>query len=124
MPTTITATRAARDMIKHLQIRHGRIVFHLTGGCCDAGSPVCLPADELRIGARDVLVAEVEGIPFFEMSLDACRQDACCSDQVLDVTPGVGVGFSIEAVEGVRFTLREAGPVNSVVDRCTSQAAA
>jgi hypothetical protein len=43
---------------------HGPLMFHQSGGCCDGSSPMCYPDGEFRIGAVDVLLAELDaGLP-------------------------------------------------------------
>lgn len=58
----ISATPAASKALTQLQTLHGDIILHVTGGCCDARTPLCLRADELRIGPRDILLGNVEGV--------------------------------------------------------------
>jgi uncharacterized protein len=81
------------------------VMFHQSGGCCDGSSPMCYPRGEFRVGARDVLLGTVgDGVPFW-MSAD---QYAYWSHTHLtvDVVPGRGSGFSLEAPDGVRFLIR------------------
>ena len=106
MPNEILATPEARQALARIRSEHGNVIFHVTGGCCDAHSPLCLPAGELRLGARDVLIGAFDGVAFYEMENSA--DECCCSaTYVLDVMPGTGVGFSIAPGPGLRFTLRE-----------------
>lgn len=110
MPASISATPAARAALAQLKAAHGDIVLHLTGGCCDARTPLALAATELKLGARDVLFGEVEGVNIYEMAEQPADGDACCSRTgfILDVVDGMTVGFSLEAAPGKRFTLRNA----------------
>lgn len=85
---------------------HADIVFHITLGCCDARSPLCLDAGDLRIGARDHLIGMAGSAPVYDMLVTDDVPPP--RDYILDVTPGTSVGFSLEAGLGVRFTLREA----------------
>ena len=106
MPNTIVATPQARTALARIKAAHGDVMFHVAGGCCDAHSPICLAAGELRIGARDILLGAFDGVNFYRMNKShvACLIDATF---LLDVTPGTSVGFSIEAAPGMRFTLTE-----------------
>ena len=100
----VTATDSAARLIRELTARHGPLMFHQSGGCCDGSAPMCYPAGELRIGARDVLLGEIEGTPFY-MGGDQYERWKH-TRLTLDVVPGRGSGFSLEAPEGVRFIIR------------------
>lgn len=109
MPAAITATSAAKAALSNLRTSHGDIVLHLTGGCCDARTPLVLAATDLKLGARDQLFGEVEGVKVYEMATASGDGDACHRTTfVLDVIDGLSVGFSLEAAPGKRFTLRDA----------------
>lgn len=101
--TTVKATAAARDVIGQLQREHGALSIHVSGSY--GITVVCLKAEELSLGARDVLVGTVEEAPLFLMTseIDYWRG----STLILDVVAGVGPGFSLEAPKGVHFTLRK-----------------
>lgn len=101
---------AAADLLRRLTRTHGPLMFHQSGGCCDGSSPMCFALGEFRTGASDVLLGElmVEGVaepvPFWM----SAAQFAYWSHTHLtvDVVPGRGSGFSLEAPEGVRFLIR------------------
>ncbi|MCQ8241848.1 DUF779 domain-containing protein [Rhizosaccharibacter radicis] len=100
----VIATDAARTTIRGLVERHGPVMFHQSGGCCDGSSPMCYPAGEFRTGAQDVRLGEVEGAPVF---IGAAQHALWAHTQlVIDVVPGRGAGFSLEAPDGVRFLSR------------------
>lgn len=108
MPASVSASPAARAALSKLRAEHGDIVLHLTGGCCDARTPLVLSASDLKFGARDQLFGEVDGVKIYEMAA-ANEGDACHrSTFVLDLVEGLSVGFSLEAAPGKRFTLRDA----------------
>jgi uncharacterized protein (DUF779 family) len=79
-------------------------MFHQSGGCCDGSSPMCFLAGEFRLGARDVLLGEVGGCAFYMGGDQYVLWQH--TDLTLDVVPGRGAGFSLEAPEGVRFIIR------------------
>nr|WP_237518066.1 DUF779 domain-containing protein [Streptomyces sp. SID4982] len=97
-------------MVRRLRERHGPLMFHQSGGCCDGSAPMCYPEGEFRTGGSDVLLAEltVEGVAEpvgFWMSKS--QFDLWSHTRlIVDVVPGRGSGFSLEAPEGVRFLLR------------------
>ena len=95
---------AAAKLIEELRAQHGELLFHQSGGCCDGSSPMCFPRNEFKIGERDVLLGAVCGMPFFMGSdqFELWKHTAL----TLDVVPGRGAGFSLEAPLGVRFMIR------------------
>ncbi|MGW1668010.1 DUF779 domain-containing protein [Streptomyces sp. NPDC002324] len=106
----VELTPAAADLVRRLRAAHGPLMFHQSGGCCDGSAPMCYPDGEFRTGNSDVLLAEltVEGVEEtvgFWMSRSqyaAWRHTRL----IVDVVPGRGSGFSLEAPEGVRFLIR------------------
>ncbi|OBG17675.1 hypothetical protein A5765_05425 [Mycolicibacterium celeriflavum] len=106
-PHRALITAAAADLLRRLQDRHGPLMFHQSGGCCDGSSPMCYPDGEFVIGDRDVLLAVLdvgEGVPVW---ISGPQFDAWKHTQlVIDVVPGRGGGFSVEAPEGMRFLSR------------------
>jgi uncharacterized protein (DUF779 family) len=79
-------------------------MFHQSGGCCDGSAPMCYVQGEFKLGARDVKLGVVGGAEFY-MGGDQYERWQH-TDLVLDVVPGRGAGFSLEAPEGVRFLIR------------------
>lgn len=107
-PHRALITEAAVDLLKKLQDRHGALMFHQSGGCCDGSSPMCYPDGEFLVGDRDVLLAVLDvgsdGVPVW---ISGPQFDAWKHTQlVIDVVPGRGGGFSLEAPEGMRFLSR------------------
>lgn len=104
-PPRILATRAAVAMIGALRDKHGPLMFHQSGGCCDGSAPMCYPAGEFRVGTQDVLLGQVAGN--VQVWIGAAQFDYWRHTQVtIDVVPGRGAGFSLEGPEGVRFVIR------------------
>lgn len=102
----ISATPEARAALAQARDDHGPLMLHTSGGRVGGRQyPICLPAQALRIGARDHLLGEVDGVPVYEMEDRdggvACRARA----YVLDIAPGPAIGFSLPAGAGQRFTL-------------------
>lgn len=100
----VDATEAAVKLIGRLRQQHGDLMFHQSGGCCDGSSPMCFLQGEFRLSQRDVLLGEVGGAPFY-MGADQYERWKH-THLTLDVVPGRGGGFSLEAPEGVRFLIR------------------
>lgn len=105
-PVQISATPEACAALRRVATEHGPLMFHTSGGRVGGRQyPICLPAEALRLGARDHLLGEVEGVPVYEME-DRDGSVACRADSyVLDVAAGPAIGFSIGAAPGQRFTL-------------------
>ncbi|WP_067669255.1 DUF779 domain-containing protein [Nocardia miyunensis] len=101
----IGITDAAAELLDELVGRHGPVMFHQSGGCCDGSSPMCYPRGEFRVGAADVLLGELPGQTPFWMSADQFDYWRH-THLTVDVVPGRGSGFSLEAPEGVRFLIR------------------
>jgi len=100
----VDITDGAAALLQRLVEQHGALLFHQSGGCCDGSSPMCYPRGEFRIGQRDVYLGEVAGTPFY-MGSDQFEYWAH-THLTVDVVPGRGSGFSVEAPEGVRFLIR------------------
>ncbi|MGA7117606.1 MAG: DUF779 domain-containing protein [Hyphomicrobium sp.] len=100
----VTATDAALAMIAKIEAMHGPLLFHQSGGCCDGSAPMCYPRGDFRVGAQDVFLGEIGGHPFYI----GRQQFEYWQDThlIIDVVPGRGSGFSLEAPEGVRFLTR------------------
>ena len=102
-PGRVSASPAALELLERLRAQHGPLVIHISGGCCDGSSPMCLRFDDLPPGPHDVRLGALGGA---ELVIDA-DQDRRWSqpDFRLDVRSGAGSGFSLEGLEDVRFTL-------------------
>jgi uncharacterized protein (DUF779 family) len=104
IPPRVLITEAAVELLRKLQARHGALMFHQSGGCCDGSSPMCYPDGEFIVGDRDVLLGMLVGAPVW---ISGPQFEAWKHTQlVIDVVPGRGGGFSLEAPEGMRFLSR------------------
>lgn len=100
----VIATPEALALIGRLSARHGPLMFHQSGGCCDGSAPMCYPAGEFLTGASDRLLGHIGGMPFF---ISASQFAYWCHTQlIIDVVPGRGGMFSLEGPEGLRFLTR------------------
>lgn len=104
MAERVSATPTALALIAVLTSRHGSLLFHQSGGCCDGSAPMCYPAGEFKTGSRDVQMGEIGGAPFY---MSGSQFEYWKHTQlIIDVVEGRGSGFSLEAPEGVRFLTR------------------
>jgi len=110
MGARVDVSPAAADLIRSLRGQHGPLMFHQSGGCCDGSAPMCYLAGEFRTGASDVLLEElyVDGVaePVSFWMSTAQFETWKHTHLTVDVVPGRGSGFSLEAPEGVRFLIR------------------
>jgi len=104
MVARVLVTDDAAEMIARLKAMHGPLMFHQSGGCCDGSAPMCYPAGEFKVGAQDVFMGEIADCKFY---IGAAQFEYWRHTQlIIDVVPGRGAGFSLEAPEGVRFLTR------------------
>ena len=100
----VDATEAASLLLHELVAENGPLLLHQSGGCCDGSAPMCFPRGEFRIGQRDVLLGAIAGCPFY---MGAEQFEYWKHTRLtIDVVPGRGSGFSLEAPRGVRFLVR------------------
>jgi hypothetical protein len=100
----VSATGAALDLIDRLRQKHGPLMFHQSGGCCDGSSPMCYPRDEFLVGGADVKLGEIGGVPFYMSASEFEYWQH--THLIIDVVPGRGGMFSLEGPEGLRFLTR------------------
>ena len=100
----VVATDAALALIEQLKDKHGPVMFHQSGGCCDGSSPMCYPDGDLLIGDADILLGEIGGAKFYmhKSQFDYWKH----TQLIIDVVDGRGGMFSLEGVEGKRFLTR------------------
>jgi uncharacterized protein (DUF779 family) len=100
----VSATPAARALIEQLKTTYGPLMFHLSGGCCDGSAPMCFKVGEFKLGGVDEKVGDVAGCEFW-MDREQLRRwgDTRLS---IDVVPGRGASFSLEAPLNQRFLIR------------------
>ena len=103
MSEGVDITPQAADVVRQLQQEHGELVFHLSGGCCDGSSPMCLAAGDLMIDDSDVHLGEVCGCPVYMAGFQYDRWKH--TRLTIDLTPGRGSSFSLEIPLGVRFVI-------------------
>jgi uncharacterized protein (DUF779 family) len=104
-PARILATEETLRWIERLRAQHGPLVLYQHHGCCEGGAaPVCLPEEDYRAGPDDRLLGEICGCPVY-MSGHQFEQWRNVQ-AIIDVAPGLGAGFSLEATEGVGFFTR------------------
>ncbi|WP_297364736.1 DUF779 domain-containing protein [Acidiferrobacter sp.] len=104
MVDKVIATEAALELIAHLKRKHGALMFHQSGGCCDNSAANCYLPGELMIGAGDEYLGDIGGAPFY---ISKSQYEYWKHTQlIIDVIDGHGGTFSLEGPEGKAFHTR------------------
>ncbi|WP_420113842.1 DUF779 domain-containing protein [Pseudactinotalea sp.] len=108
-PERVAVTEAAAELLRRLVERNGPVMFHQSGGCCDGSSPMCYPDGDFLLGDVDVHLGNLDigaetTVPVWMSSSQFEYWKH--THLTIDVVPGRGAGFSLEAPEGVRFLIR------------------
>jgi uncharacterized protein (DUF779 family) len=100
----VSITAAAAHIIDQLRERHGPLMFHQSGGCCDGSSPMCFEEGDLMIDDSDILLGEVNGCPFYmsKFQYEYWKH----THLTVDIVKGRGSSFSLEIPLGLRFIIR------------------
>ena len=100
----VVATEATLALLEELEGRHGPLMFHQSGGCCDGSAPMCFPLGDFLLGDNDVHLGDIGGVPFY---ISESQYEYWCHTQlIIDVVPGRGGMFSLEGPTGKRFLTR------------------
>jgi uncharacterized protein len=104
MVDRVIATQATLELIESLKKKHGELIFHQSGGCCDNSAANCYLPGELTIGAYDVHLGDIGGVPFY---ISASQYEYWKHTQlIIDVIDGHGGTFSLEGPQGKAFHTR------------------
>jgi uncharacterized protein (DUF779 family) len=112
-PSRVAVTEAAARLLRELRDVNGPLMIHQSGGCCDGSSPMCYPEGEFLTGDSDVRLGELfiggigteaDIVPVWmsRSQFEYWRH----THLTIDVVPGRGAGFSLEAPTGQRFLIR------------------
>jgi uncharacterized protein (DUF779 family) len=100
----VKATTLALQLIQELRQKHGDILFHQSGGCCDGSSPMRFPSTEFKVSEGDVFLGALNEVPFY---ISGPQFEYWQHTQlIIDVVPGQGGMFSLENGSGKRFLTR------------------
>jgi hypothetical protein len=100
----VVITPEASTVVEQLRAKHGDLMFHQSGGCCDGSSPMCYPKGEFIVGSSDVWLGEIDGCDFY-MAKDQFEFWQH-TELTIDITEGRGASFSLEIPLGVRFVTK------------------
>jgi uncharacterized protein len=102
----VKITEEAAALIRSLREENDGqpLLFHQSGGCCDGSAPMCFLRSDFKVGHADVYLGLIQDTPFF---ISASQFEYWKHTELtIDVVPGRGAGFSLEAPRGVRFLTR------------------
>ncbi len=110
----VDLTEDAAVVLRELTEDNGPLMFHQSGGCCDGSSPMCYPQGEFLTGDGDVRLGSVDigqvgDAAAAPVEVWMSRPQFAYwkhTHLTIDVVPGRGAGFSLEAPRGVRFLIR------------------
>jgi uncharacterized protein (DUF779 family) len=104
MVKRVLVTQAASELIAQLKKRHGELMFHQSGGCCDGSQPMCFEKGEFKLGGSDIQLGTIDDCGFY-MSRDQYEYWKH-TQLTIDVTKGRGSSFSLEIPFGLRFIVQ------------------
>lgn len=104
MVDKVTATDEARQWLKKLIDLNGPLIIHQSGGCCDGSAPMCYLKNEFKIGQSDIHLGTIESVEVYIGGRQGKLWEH--TQLIIDVVPGRGSGFSLEAPHGIRFLTR------------------
>jgi uncharacterized protein (DUF779 family) len=99
----IEITEKAALVLEELKVKHGELIFHQSGGCCDGSAPMLIPKEDFYIDETDVLLGELCDINYY-MNIDQYEYWKH-THLTIDVTEGRGSSFSLEISLGLRFII-------------------
>ncbi len=104
MTERIIATDSAKELIDKLRKKHGELMFHQSGGCCDGSQPMCFEKGDFKTGESDLCLGVIHDCEFW---IGKDQYEYWKHTQLaLDVTKGRGSSFSLEIPLGYRFITR------------------
>jgi uncharacterized protein (DUF779 family) len=105
MVEKVVATAAALELVELLKSKHGTVMFHQSGGCCDGSAANCYLPGEITIGGGDVYLGDIGGCGFY---IGKSQYETWKHTQlIIDVIDARGGGtFSLEGPEGKAFHTR------------------
>jgi len=104
MNKRVELTKEASALITTLKEKHGPLMFHQSGGCCDGSQPMCFEKGDFKIGGSDIKIGTIDDCEFF-MNKDQYEYWKH-THLTIDVIPGRGSSFSLEIPLGFRFIVQ------------------
>jgi len=119
MVEKVIATPAALELVAFLKEKHGTLMFHQSGGCCDNSAANCYLPGEITMGAGDVLLGRIGDCEFY---IGRNQYQYWKHTQlIIDVIEGTGGTFSLEGPEGKAFHTRSRVFTQAELDELAAQ---
>tara|TARA_R110002049_G_scaffold76050_2_gene195731 strand:+ start:166 stop:549 length:384 start_codon:yes stop_codon:yes gene_type:complete len=99
----VEITEKAAEIVKELKAKHGDLIFHQSGGCCDGSAPMIFEKGDMYLDESDIHLGVVEGVSFY-MNQDQFEYWKH-THLTVDITEGRGASFSLEIPLGLRFLI-------------------
>ena len=102
MPVSrVLITPEANELLNVLKQKHGALMFHQSGGCCDGSQPMCFEKGDFILGQSDVCIGCISDCEFW-MNKDQFEYWKF-TQLTVHVSKGRGSSFSLEIPMGMRF---------------------
>jgi hypothetical protein len=97
----VKITKAAAKVLEQLKTKHGALIFHQSGGCCDGSAPMLFEEVDMYLDDSDILLGTLNEVNFYmnKDQFDYWKH----THLTVDVTEGRGASFSLEIPLGLRF---------------------
>jgi len=99
----IAITNEAAKIVEQLKIKHGELIFHQSGGCCDGSAPMIFEKEDMYLDDSDILLGQLSGVNYY-MNQDQFEYWRH-THLTVDITKGRGSSFSLEIPLGIRFII-------------------
>ncbi len=100
----VAITEKAIEVLQQLKEKHGDLIFHQSGGCCDGSAPMVFEEGDMYLDDSDILLGQLEGVNYY-MNQDQFEYWKH-THLTVDITEGRGSSFSLEIPLGLRFIIR------------------
>jgi uncharacterized protein (DUF779 family) len=99
----VAITPKAIEVLNQLREKHGELIFHQSGGCCDGSAPMIFEEGDMYLDESDILLGQLNGVNYY-MNQDQFKYWKH-THLTVDITEGRGSSFSLEIPLGVRFII-------------------
>ena len=99
----VAITEKAIEVLNQLKEKHGALIFHQSGGCCDGSAPMVFEDGDMYLDESDILLGQLDGVNYY-MNQDQFEYWKH-THLTVDVTVGRDSSFSLEIPLGVRFII-------------------
>ena len=86
-----------------MKTKHGKLIFHQSGGCCDGSAPMVFEEGDMYLDDSDILLGQIAGMNYY-MNQDQFEYWKH-THLTVGITEGRGSSFSLEIPLGYRFII-------------------